>query len=252
MNGKIQVDSAVLRILYFRYKSYILPVIIFVVSWIAFFQFVLPQVQMFLAQKDQIAANEQTLAVLSQNYNTVVSFNDTSLQQLLDTANQALPPTKDFAGILTAISNAAGIAGVTVNDYSFNVGALSGTTLVTPGIEQTITIDLTIDGNLAQAKEFIQALSGQLPLSQVTSLTQESTDATAISANFYYNPLPKFIVNGTTPLPIISTTQKQLLEKLAGNGGQPIAPLSTRSASIIRFSPTQSIPLPKVGTASAR
>ena len=250
MNGKIQVDNAVLRILYFKYKSYLLPVIVFVLSWIAFSQLVFPQVQTFLAQKDQIAANEQTLAVLSQNYNTVVSFNDTSLQQLLDTANQALPSTKDFAGILTAISNAAGVAGVTVNDYSFNVGALNGIALVTPGIEQNITIELTIDGNLAQAKEFIQALSNQLPISQVTSLTQESTSATAISAEFYYNPLPKFVVNGTTPLPIISVAQKQLLEKLAENGGQPVAPVSTRSASPAP-STTQSLPLPKAGTSAA-
>lgn len=232
MNGKMQVDINVLRILYYRYREFILPIIVTFVCWVIFFQFGFPQIQTFLTEKDQISTSEQTLAVMSQNYNTVASFPDMSLQSLLDTANQALPSTKDFVGILTAISNAAGIAGVTVNDYSFNVGDLSSAAPVVAGPGQTITIGLSINGNLDKTKQFIQALSNQLPLSEVTSLTVEANSLTSINARFYYQPIPPLALNAMVPIQMLSATQKQLLGKLSKNT-IGVSPVGSQSAIVL-------------------
>lgn len=217
MNNKAHIDLEIIRIIYLKYKEYLLPVIFFIISWGFFIQFVIPEIQNFLVARDQVTTSEQTVAVITQNYNTLASLNDDDLRSLLNTANHALPQIKDFAGILDTISTAAGSSGVTLNDYSFQIGDINSTDNPSGAANQTVQITLTLKGDVDQVKKFIQVLSQQLPLSAVTNVSITSASSANITASFFYSPLPRLTFVDTSPLRVISAQQRKLLQDLAKN-----------------------------------
>lgn len=233
MNPKVHVDAEVIKIIYLKYKEYLWPLCLFIISWFVFLQFAIPQIQSFLATKDEVAASEQTLATITQNYNTLISLNNNDLKQNTTIATQALPITKDFAGVLTGISNAAGLSGVVVSDYSFAVGDINGLKLVK---DQTIKVTLNLQGNTEQIKKFLTSLQNLTPLSEVTEVNILGDTSAQITANFYYSTLPKITFIDTNPLPQLAASQKQLLKQFSEVNNIPessfVTPIATPEATI--------------------
>lgn len=239
-NNTVHIDINIIKIIYFRYKDYLLPCIFFIGSWAIFIFFVLPQIQNFLQVQQEVTASEQTLATLTQNYNTLVTLPTSDIQKYVAIANQAVPQVKDFAGILNAISTAAGVSGVTVNDYSFQVGDLTSGALPAIGNNQTVQISLTIKGDVPATKQFVIALSRTLPLSEVTSINLTANSSTAIGANFFFSPLPKISFIDTSPLRVLSAADKKTLDTLATQS------LGVVSTTLVASSPATVIPTPQV------
>lgn len=245
MNNKVQVNQTLLRILYYRYRDYVIPGIIFITTWLLFFIIVFPQIQSFLAQKDVAAANEQTLAVMTQNYNIIANVDTTQLQKQLDIATTALPVAKDFAGILTAVSNAAGQSGVILNDYTFQIGSLSSKS--TKQDESEVKITLTVNANLDQTKRFLMALSNQFPLSETTDISILSNNIAEINASFFYNALPTISFDPGTPIVPLNSTEKAMLTTLKTNQNTLLAPLiPTVTPTVIPTIVQSFTPTPKV------
>lgn len=235
MNPKVHIDAEIIKLLFFRYKDFVLSLGIAIISWLLFFQFVVPQIQNFLSVKDAIQANEQTLAVLSSNYNTIAAIDDTNMQQLTQTANAALPSSKDFAGILNTISFSAAASGVVVNDYSFAIGDLNSTTAQTQS-DQLVSIALTLKGDTGQIKAFLLSLAQQMPLSEVTSVTLNGQSA-GVTVNFFFSSLPKISFIDTNPLPPLTPAEKTLLQNLVQNAGTVIS--SPAASPSVQLSPAQ-------------
>lgn len=242
MNKKIHIDQEIVKILYIKYKRYILPIVAISMSIYIFFQFVIPQIQNFLVVKDEVNANEQILASLTQNYNTIVSIPDTDIDTQLAAANRALPNVKDFAGILTAIAMAAGNSGVAVNDYSFQVGDINSVSQAGQK-NQTIQLSLSIKADIDKTKQFLTALSNQLPLSEIAGVTMTGTTTAAITINFFYSPPPKITFVDTNPLPVLTGVQKKLLAGFTKN-------ITSQSSSPVVTLPPQLQKSPNSSTSS--
>lgn len=247
IDNKKHIDSTVIKILYLKYKDYMFPLLGFLIALVVLFQYVVPQLQTFLSTKDQIIANEQTLAIMTQNYNNIASLNNGDLQNNLALAKQALPGVKDFAGILTAISRAAGLSGAIVDDYTFQIGDLTASKA--DSNSPTILLNLTIKGDIEKTKKFLTALSQQLPLSDVSSASIIA-DSTAITAAFYYSPLPTVTIDATTPFPMLSSAQKKILQQLQANQQSPTQTTSSVPL-IVPISPIPSVPATPVSSKSA-
>lgn len=247
MNNKVHIDAEILKLLYFKYKAYGIPIIGFLFIWIIFFQFVLPQIQNFFITKDEVTASEQTLATLTQNYNLIALQNEDEEKKYLAIATAALPQEKDFAGILTAISAAAGESGVIVNDYSFQIGDINSIIQKGKPDNQTVQISLTIKGSMDQTKDFLTALAAQFPLSEISSITMTSDGTAAITANFFYVPAQKVPFVDTNPLVVISAEQKKVLDTLSHNATTQISLSAVHIAT-----PTPQLTATPVSTASSQ
>lgn len=214
MNKKIYVDLEVLKILYLKYRDYFLPAIAIILSWYLFIQIVVPKIQNFLTTKDIVLTDEQTLTVLTQNYNTIAQLDKNEEDKFLTIANKALPPQKDFAGILNAVSAAAVNSSVVVNDYSFPIGDINAINSVGKP-NQSIQVTLVIKGDTNHTKAFISSLSKTLPLSEIVSLNVVEETTSTITANFFYVPLSRVNFVDTNSLPTLNQAQKKLLNDLA-------------------------------------
>ncbi|HEV2339277.1 MAG TPA: hypothetical protein VGT05_00750 [Patescibacteria group bacterium] len=230
MNKKINLDQTVFLLLYYKYREYIFPFIVIISCLIIFFQFIMPQIQDWFTLQDQISITSEQIDTLSQNVKILSNIDDKRLDSLLTTAKTALPGQKDFAGILNAISSAASIAGVTLGDYSFQVGSIQGNGTQTYSGQLSVQVQLTISGGIEEAKSFIAALHTQFPLSNVTGLVINSSTLTSVTANFYYSPFPMTSFDETKPVQTITKADEDFLNQLAIAKQVQITPVATEEA----------------------
>lgn len=227
---KVSIDKTVILIIYFKYKEYVVPLITILVSILLFTQFVVPQFQAWLATRDEVAVNQQMVSVLSTNVSTISSLDSKKLDSNLQIAVAALPSEKDFAGVLTAISDAAGLAGVTLGDYSFQIGNIAGKDFKSQDGQLALQISLTLSGGLDDTKRFLVALQKQLPISDISEIGVRGSNTTGVNAYFYYNPFPQPNFHDTDPIKTLSSSQQTLLNSLAQGNQLQVIPVGTPSA----------------------
>lgn len=227
-NTKVSIDQLVLKTLYYRYKLFITPVSTIGVCLILCWVVVLPQVQNWFSMRGDIETDTAKVATLQQNINAVTLIDDTKLDGLLKVASNALPVDKDFASIVTAISDAAGRSGTALGDYNFQIGDIAGTDSTVKGQQLPLQLSITLKGTMDDTQRFMQQLKRELPLSDVISVAANTNQTVTVIAVFYYAPLPKITFNDTAPLKIFTAKEEQLLTSLTAAAVVPVASFSAQ------------------------
>lgn len=213
MNRKINLDIAIIKILYGRYREHLPYIGVIIVCLLLFIVIIVPQVKNFNNARKEKQERLTKLKVLKNNLNVLASLDEGTLDLQLQTLVLALPVEKDFAGILNALSVAAVRAGVALGDFEFKVGSLSKTQATSakfPSLELT----LNIGGGARGAVKFISELYKTLPLAQVTNINVSAGFSTITTA-FYYKPLPSVRFNDQVPLRKISSENLTLINKIS-------------------------------------
>lgn len=210
--GRGEFDQGTFRILYYQYKEYIVPVVVILTSLVLFVMVCIPLTQKILLLPSEEEAALQRIKVLEQNAGFLSSLNEGDLDNTLILVSKALPPEKDFAGILRALSDAAAASGISLGDFSFAIGDLSqakegGSQL---GIEMTLNVSATI----ASTKQFLKELAARFPLSQVGSVQVGQTTA-MVNIMFYYQPFQQLQLDESKILQPLSAKEVKLIEELS-------------------------------------
>ena len=188
MNGKINYDITTVKFLYDKYKDYLLPLGIVFVCFILFAKIIIPQINNSSETRIQAKMEKEKLLVLRNNLRLISDLNEGNLDSQLLITSDALPPGKDFAGVLNAVSFAASKTGVFLGDYEFQVGDLSKSTS-SGGIFPSLQLVLTVQGGVNATVKFVEELYKSVPVSQVTSV-KINLGRSVITAVFYYKPFP--------------------------------------------------------------
>lgn len=212
MNKPSPINQTTLRIIYYRNKQFITPIIIFIVCIVVIFEAILPQVQDWFSIRNSVNNSIQKITKLNKDISVVSNINEDSLNSDIDFLSQVLPQSKDYIGVLNAISQAAILSATSLGDYSFDVGDLSKI----QGKEDTIQIRLSISGGVAEAKKFISSLKNQAPLSTVEDI-QIQNNIISILAIFYFKPFPSVTFDENTPVETLNQLENSQLQKLRGS-----------------------------------
>jgi hypothetical protein len=213
MNKKVNIDLNTITTLYQRYKDYALPVGVIFVCFIIFVVLILPQVQSLLSASQEEKLELSKLSVLKNNLNIITTTNDSFLDSELNVLSQALPPNKDFTGILDAISLSANKSGVSLGQFEFTVGDLSKVSPQVRGFT-TLEIILSINGGITGLTSFLDQLSKTLPLSDVVSI-QTTDKFSTITLAFYYKSFPPVGSGDTFPLVGLQNINPSLFKQIA-------------------------------------
>lgn len=213
MNTKLSFDKGTFGILYERYREYIMPVATLFICAALIVGVVVPQIQEFVVTLNQAKEMQREILVLKSNVQFLTDLNDSTLDTSVKIVSLALPPEKDFAGILNAITAASARAGVSLGDFSFAVGELSTKSAqVTP--QPSIQVVLTVNGGVLSTQRFIRELSKTMPLSEVLNAVISGNSST-LTTVFYYRVFPPIKFDGRMPLSGLSQSEEQLLNKLS-------------------------------------
>ncbi len=195
---------------------------------------ILPELSNWFSIRKEVTATRQRIAVLQQNVNFMNNLDKNILNQQLLTSTQALPSEKDFGTMLNAISNASANSGVSLNDYSFQVGNIASssgkTTIAAPNQLSSIQVIVVVDGSLDKIRKFIHALENSSPLAEV-AMINGSAPNTSVTIQFYQKPFPVGNFSPFTPLTPLSNNKVTLLQTLSQWQGPSTIRNETRSTS---------------------
>jgi len=148
-NPKLSIDQLLFKNLYYRHKRFVTPIITITICLLLFWFVVMPQIQNWFAMRDALDADQQNLQIMHKNLSLITSLDEANLNQTFATATQALPTEKDFAGILSSLQSAAAIAGVSLGDYAFSLGDLSGLDDKGRDSQSPVQLNIVLKGTIA-------------------------------------------------------------------------------------------------------
>src|SRR6185369_2097865 len=221
MNEDISISQNSLRLLYYRYKDtsyYVLATLLFIIiaSIGIFFQVVLPQLQNWFSISDEVVATRGRIEVINRNISFLNNVDKSLLNKQVNTATTALPLEKNFGAIVGALSDAAVQSGVSLDDYTFQVGNIASVSGQQVGIEKdlsTVKLSVTINGGPDAVGIFIKNIEEKLPLSEVTDVDGDVA-STTITLQFYQKEFPHITFKDDQPLLPLSDKNAALLHKL--------------------------------------
>jgi len=191
---------------------------IIIVCLLLLFNVILPELNNWFSIRNEVIATRAQIAILQQNISFISSLDKSTLDSQLQTATHALPPTKDFAGMLNAISNSAAVSGVSLDDYSFVVGDIASSSGQFSGISSnglsSTQVTVVVGGSIDKIRRFIKSLESNLPLSEVTLINGNEGNI-SITISFYQKPIPNVNYSGDTPIEPISADNVTLLHTLS-------------------------------------
>ncbi len=223
---KIEVwrGQKTLRFLYFRYKDssyfYLFNLsICILVSLILIFQVVIPQLQNWFSIRDEEAVTLQKIKILRENISFMSELNKDLLEKNRRLANLALPVEKDFGVIIDAVTMAAAKSGVSIDDFSFNLGLVSSISgeikIESKSDDSTMTkLSLYLNGDVDKIKNFITQIGEKLPISQI-ELVDIISDDVYISLLFYSKPYEKPLILEDKPINPLSAENNNVFSKLS-------------------------------------
>ncbi len=235
MKENTNIDINTIKLLYRKYKEYLIYILILVITVSLFLFAVLPRITDLSNLNDEKKIELNKFSNLKNNLDLLSNLNDSLLNSQLLVVSSALPSEKDFEGVLNAISLASGKSGASLGDYAFQVGDLSQPSIQTTTGFPFLTLSVNVRGTPSQIVSFVGSLSKSTPISEVSSITQDGNNA-SISIVFYYKALPSIQVDDGRAIAPLSQKGRDIINTLsswgANNLSQPESPVSATSSAI--------------------
>jgi Tfp pilus assembly protein PilO len=209
---KLFINQTTFRILYFKYKEFIVPIVATLVCFLIVIYVLVPQFQQYLSLVDQSKQLQSQIDILNQNNQLLTRLDGPLLQSRLKLATRALPSEKDFDSIINAISRSASTSNVSVGDYSLQIGDVATNT------NSSLQVNLNLLGNIVYINNFIAQIKKQNPLADVKSLSIASGGTQAsLTVEFYSQSLPILRITPTDIFHDLSSSELALLKQISSH-----------------------------------
>lgn len=223
MKKDVQFGQNSLRFLYLRYKDspyYAFGIIsvTVIVCLILVVTIVIPQLTSWFSLREEAIQMGEKIAVINRNINYMKNVDRAVLNSQMQVATAAIPPEKDFASILNALTDSSIRSGVSLDDYAFQVGNISSASAkpenVVPNGLPSLKLTVSVTGTVDKVILFLKNLQEKLPLSQVTDIDGTGQSVT-INMEFYYKPLSETKYKDDEPITPVGDAQRQLIDSLS-------------------------------------
>jgi len=174
---------------------------------------IVPQLNQWFSIQNEIAKTKTRITAIKGNISFLSNMNETSLNNDVSITASAIPFEIDYAGILQAISSSAVVSGVSLSDFSFQVGQLTTLAKTKSGFNP-VKLTIFVSGPIDNVKSFIAEINQKLPLSEVTEW-QGSEEKSTIIIMFVHKQEPKIVLQDTVPLNPVSSSNRNLINTLS-------------------------------------
>lgn len=207
------LNLSLVNLLYQQYKSFILPAVVILVSLIVILMILIPQAQGLLQNQELLKEEQEKLSVLKNNYKLLVSMDEAQVSGDLQTLSKAFPSNKDFAGILNTISYNSVRSGVSISDFTFQVGDVKKTTDTDNPDSPSLKLRLNISASPGAVIKFVSELYRSFPIAQATVIKSNQEQAN-ITLTFPFKAFPELKVDNFTSLNQLSASETKLIEQI--------------------------------------
>lgn len=216
------------------YYQWLIVSIAFISALFLFIYFVIPQIITWFSIRNEILATRERINILNQNITLINNLDPGILNKQVNTTTQALPFEKDFGAIVTALSIASLTSGISIDDFTFQVGDITIDEKTQKDNLSKIGLTITVSGSINALEIFLETLNEKLPLSEVVSVKGDAKTTTII-VQFYQKALPTTQFSGITPLMSINPKEQSLIDTLDSWKPINMFPLVTSSSATPLF-----------------
>ncbi len=221
MKREFSFDRSSFFILYNKYREYLVFLFILLISIVLFLFFLIPQIQNLLTEKKQEEIYKAKIQTIQNNLQFVGSLDDNQLNSQIQLVSAVLPPDKDFVAILNAISSSAGKAGVSIGDFSLQIGILATGSAQNITVLPSIPVKLVVTGKTENIIALLSNFEKTMPISQSDSIEIGGQSATFTQA-FSYRLQDQLPFNPNSPISPLSKEEIALLKVIRSWSNRPI------------------------------
>jgi hypothetical protein len=212
--GDFKVDKWSMIIAYNKYKGFLLPLAVVLVSIVVIFLILIPQMQQYFSSREMLGQETQKLEILKNNYNFLANVNEEVLDTNLKSLTKILPNEKDFFGIINSVSIVSSKAGISLSNFKFTLGNLSKISGQNDSISPTIQMELTTQGDARLLNSFINELYKTAPLVEIYSIKHKN-DKAVLLLQFFYKPFQPENISEETPVVELSAKDQKLIKEIS-------------------------------------
>lgn len=173
---------------------------------------IIPQINHVLSVQREIEVTEGNIQTMEKNQSYIATINSSQEKEQTDTVLAALPLSKDYAGIYTAIVSSARQSGVGLSDFQYQVG-VSGETGEGNSVSE-MTISLSLSGGPQAMQSFLTNIAQTLPLSEARVVSGDDELAN-VELVFFYGGEQVIQIDPKTPLVPLGSEKSRLLGELS-------------------------------------
>lgn len=211
--NKLNLTTFTASDLYAKYRGYLVPVGVILVSILIIFFILLPQIQQFFNQEQILKRENEKLSILKNNYDFLSNLSDETVDSNLNALSLALPANKNFAGIVNEISTSSIKSGVSVMNFNFQIGNLEADKKEKskyPFLQLTVNLS----GNSIAITNFVSELYKTVPTAEVLSIKVKGKSAN-VTILFYYKSFPTQTVSYEEPIVKLTTKENALIQQIS-------------------------------------
>lgn len=207
-----------IKLYFYRFKDSVWYTValfggVVLVSLLLIWLVILPQLNRWFSIQNEIRETEARITAIRNNTVFLNNLNNSALDKNLQIVSSAIPFEKDYAGILSAITTAAVFSGVSVSDYSFQIGQLTQLRTAKEGYSP-LQLTLRVDGDIPSVKRFIEEMQQRLPLTEFREWQAEPSSS-SLTVVFFHKDFPKIVLEDAKPLAPLSSSQLRLVNTLS-------------------------------------
>lgn len=215
MRKKVFFGQNDVRFLYYRYKdsdyySWSLLLAALIVSAVLVMNVVIPLVRDNFSIRQEVQVLREKIRILNENINFMNNLDRTVLNSQVQTATRALPADKDYLSILSSLSEAAVLSGVSLDDFNF-----SNSKSLSEESKSSVILTIVVNGDIEKVKDFLKQVNSKLPIAEVVNV-ENSQNSTTVSLEFFYKPYPKLSYKEDEQIRPLTDKDRELLQKLSG------------------------------------
>ena len=212
MKRQFTFDRSSFLILYNQYREYLVSSIFLVLGLLLLLFLTIPSMRSLMAEKRQEKEYKTRIETMQNNLRFMELLDPRLLDSQVKLVSSVLPPDKDFVLILNAIAESKGNTGVSLGDFSFQVGSLATRSASVPGLP-AIPVKLTGQGNIKNIESLLANLEQTVPISEVNTI-QISGQSASFTVNFNYRLKSQLPFNPNLPIQPLSKGEEAVLNKM--------------------------------------
>lgn len=201
---------------------FLIPVLIGLLIVILAFKLSLPQISDVQKNRATLAVKEKDLANLAKKASELEKLDRQDLTAKFKTLDTTLPSQKNVFGALSSLYFAAGESEVNLKSFELAPGLISTPSASVSAVASDLSFlsfKAQIEGDIQNIKKFFEKINTTNPLLAVTKVTSTSNDGKNYDAELelaiYWQPLPSKLGKISDPLPIISSSEEKMIEKIS-------------------------------------
>lgn len=201
---------------------FLIPVAIGLLIITLAFKLSLPQISDLQNNRALLAVKEKDLAALAQKAGELERLDKQDLAAKFRTLDTTLPSQKNVFGALSSLYFAAGESSVNLKSFELAPGLISTPSASVSAAASDLSFlsfKAQIEGDIQNIKKFFEKINTTNPLFAVTKMTSSSNDGKTYDAELelavYWQPLPTVLGKISDPLPMMSSSEEKVLEKIS-------------------------------------